>query len=306
MSNKRVAIVTGGSKGIGLAVVKKLAKTFDGDVYLTARNETRGRHALNELEQLGINAIFHQLDIDDRKSIESLRNHIKETYGGIDVLVNNAAIAFPAAATEPMHVQATATINTNYFGTKQTCELLFPILKPGARIVNVSSVVGLLSNVSGNEPAASKLREKLATSDSTLASNELDELMNQFMDASKDGSFKEKGWGSSTYAASKVGLSALTRIQQRELLMDQRQDIVVNHVSPGYVDTDMTRHKGFLTPEEGAKSTVFCALLPPGTDVKGQYIWHDCQVVDWVNGPGVWVWVTGVWSHIYSFVRSRF
>ena len=43
MSNKKVAIVTGGSKGIGFAVVKELPKTFDGDVYLTARNEIRGR-----------------------------------------------------------------------------------------------------------------------------------------------------------------------------------------------------------------------------------------------------------------------
>ena len=64
-----------------------------------------------------------------------------------------------------------------------------------------------------------------------------------------------------------------------------RSDIAINHVHPGYVDTDMTSHKGPLTPEQGAKSSLFAANLPPGTSVKGQYIWHDCSIVDWVNGP---------------------
>ena len=60
---------------------------------------------------------------------------------------------------------------------------------------------------------------------------------------------------------------------------------MINHVHPGYVATDMTSHLGPLTVEEGAKSTVFAALLTPGTDIKGQYIWKDCTIVDWVNGP---------------------
>ena len=285
MSNKKVAVVTGGNKGIGFAIVKGLVAKFDGAVYLTARNVERGNGALKELEKSGVVASFHQLDIDDRSSVEKLRDYMKDKYGGIDVLVNNAGIAFKAAATEPMHVQAKVTIQTNYFGTKQACEVLFPILKPGARVVNVSSSAGFLPNVCGDEPAASELRKKLASSDSTLTIEELDALMNQFIQAAEDGSFKAKGWGGSTYVASKVGLSALSRIQQRELLKDERDDIALNHVHPGYVDTDMTSHKGPLTIEEGAKSSLHCALLPPNTDVKGKYLWYDCQIVDWVNGP---------------------
>jgi carbonyl reductase 1 len=64
-----------------------------------------------------------------------------------------------------------------------------------------------------------------------------------------------------------------------------RSDVVINHVHPGYVGTDMTLHKGPLTPEQGAKSSLFAAALPPNTDVKGRYIWCDCTIVDWVNGP---------------------
>merc|ERR1712141_513888 len=210
---------------------------------------------------------------------------MKQNYGGNVVFVNNAVIAFKNDATEPMHVQAQVTIQTNYFGTKQVCDILFPILKSGARVVNVSSSAGFLLNVCGEEPAATQLRKKLASSDTTLTIEELDGLMNQFIKASKDGTFKEKGWGGSTYVASKVGLSALSRIQQRELLKDDRQDISVNHVHPGYVDTDMTSHKGPLTIEQGAKSSLFAATLPPKTEVKGQYIWADCSILDWVNGP---------------------
>ena len=41
----------------------------------------------------------------------------------------------------------------------------------------------------------------------------------------------------------------------------------------------------FFNLFRGSESGVFAAMLPPGTDVKGAYIWHDCQIVDWVNGP---------------------
>ena len=60
---------------------------------------------------------------------------------------------------------------------------------------------------------------------------------------------------------------------------------MINHVHPGYVATDMTLNLGDLTMDEGAMSSIYAALLPPGTDIKGQYIWRDCTLVDWVNGP---------------------
>lgn len=63
----------------------------------------------------------------------------------------------------------------------------------------------------------------------------------------------EKGWSARAYFVSKTGVSALTRIQQREFLKNDSQlDIIVNHVHPGYVDTDLNRHQGTLTVEQGA------------------------------------------------------
>ena len=126
-----VAVITGGNKGIGLGVVRGLCRQFKGTVYLTARSEERGLAAIKKLEVEGLHPSFHQLDIADEQSVVKLRDDLKEKHGGIDVLVNNAAIAFRRTAMEPIGVQATVTMKTNYWDTKQACEILFPILKPG-------------------------------------------------------------------------------------------------------------------------------------------------------------------------------
>lgn len=65
------------------------------------------------------------------------------------------------------------------------------------------------------------------------------------------------GWPNSSYSVSKIGVSALTRIQQRHFDKDSREDIVVNCCHPGYVDTDMTSHKGPLTIEQGKYHNLF-------------------------------------------------
>lgn len=59
-----------------------------------ARNETRGRNAVKELEKEGLHPKFHLLDISSLESIKSLASYLKEHYGGLDLLVNNAAIAY--------------------------------------------------------------------------------------------------------------------------------------------------------------------------------------------------------------------
>lgn len=285
MSTLRVALVTGSNKGIGFAIVKELCSKFDGVVYLTSRDEARGKQAVEELNKLGFQPKYHQLDIDDESSVLKLRDYLKETYGGLDVLVNNAAIAFKNAATEPFSEQATVTLRTNFFNTYRACTILFPILKPHARVVNVSSSSGhLLNNIVGKDETSVALRAKLASADLTY--EELIKLMQGFVDAAQNGEHEKLGWPNSTYKVSKIGVSAMTRIQQREFDQDSRQDIIVNSVHPGYVDTDMTSHKGPLTIEQGAVAPSWLALLPPNVDgPKGGYVWYEKQIVDWVNGP---------------------
>ncbi|XP_065208810.1 carbonyl reductase [NADPH] 3-like [Planococcus citri] len=272
---KKVAIVTGGNKGIGYAIVKGLCKDFPGDVYLTARNEELGLASIKMLNDLGFNPKFHQLDVTDERSIITLRDHILEQYGGLDVLVNNAGVGRENDLEDPSF--AIETIQVNYFGVRKTCDVLFPILRSHARVVNLSSKLGFLFNI----PSES-LREKLASK--SLTGDELDELMRKFIKSidQNDTELSSK-WGKSAYAVSKAGVSALTRIQQREFLNnDERVDIVVNSVHPGYVDTDMTRHKGSLTTEEGAVAPLYAASLPKNvTQPKGAFIWKNKDVVDW-------------------------
>ena len=172
--------VTGSNKGIGLGIVKELCAKFDGDVYLTSREEARGKEAIDELKRLGLNPKYHQLDIDNESSVLQLRDYLKTTYGGLDVLINNAAIAFKNAATEPFGEQATITLRTNFFNTYRACTILFPILKPHARIVNMSSYGGHLQIIKGDDSTAVALRNKLSSSD--LTHEELIKMMQQFVE----------------------------------------------------------------------------------------------------------------------------
>ncbi|EGW00852.1 Carbonyl reductase [NADPH] 1 [Cricetulus griseus] len=95
-SCSRVALVTGANKGIGFAITRELCRKFSGDVVLTARDgdEERGKAAVQQLQAEGLSPRFHQLDIDDLQSIRALRDFLLKEYGGLDVLINNAGIAF--------------------------------------------------------------------------------------------------------------------------------------------------------------------------------------------------------------------
>lgn len=107
--------------------------------------------------------------------------------------------------------------------------------------------------------------------------------------SAKNGKNTEDGWGNSAYVVSKVGVSALTIIQQREINKDtSRPGISINCCHPGYVDTDMTSHKGHLTIEQGAEAPVYLATLPPEeNNIKGAYVWFDKQVYDWYASSAV-------------------
>ena len=93
-SCSRVALVTGANKGIGFAIARDLCRQFSGDVVLTARDAARGRAAVQQLQAEGLSPRFHLLDIDDLQSIRALRDFLRKEYGGLNVLVNNAGIAF--------------------------------------------------------------------------------------------------------------------------------------------------------------------------------------------------------------------
>ncbi len=173
--------MTGSNKGIGTAVVKELCKKFDGDVFLTSRDVGRGTATVEELTKQGFNPKFHRLDIDDEASVLKFRDFLKENYGGLDVLVNNAAISIPwrGGSVELFAEHASKTLDTNFFNTLRTCNILFPILRPHARVVNLSSMLGHLTRIAGQDAAAIKLKSQLASS--TLTMDELVQIMQSYV-----------------------------------------------------------------------------------------------------------------------------
>jgi len=150
----KIAIVTGGNKGIGLACVKGIAKIPDTVVVLTARKDADGKAAVDECKRIGLNNVsYHQLDVTDDKSIDQLVTDIFKQHKRIDWLVNNAGI-FPdwkVAVCETRISDVMACLNTNTLGPLKLCMRIVPEMKRHnyGRIVNMSSGAGQLSDMNG-------------------------------------------------------------------------------------------------------------------------------------------------------------
>ncbi|CAG5037633.1 unnamed protein product [Parnassius apollo] len=279
MPVSKVAIVTGANKGLGYALVKELCENFNGTVYLTSRDEERGRCACESLNQLNLHPVYYQLDIVNYQNISKFCSFIKNKDQRVDILINNAGILFLKDAKEPRDFQAEQTILVNFTALVTFTEAMLPYIVNGGKIVNISSSSGHLSRI-----PSEKLRKQISSPNLTL--NKLKELMNDYVEAVKQGKDIEEGWGDSPYVVSKVGVNAYTFMLQRRLA-DRK--IAVNCVHPGYVISDMTRGSGSVTPEQAAKVVAKLALEP---ERGGLYVWHNGDIVPW-DGPDPRAYIDG-------------
>ncbi|XP_056174328.1 (+)-neomenthol dehydrogenase-like isoform X2 [Syzygium oleosum] len=255
---RRLAVVTGANKGIGLETVKQLASNGI-RVILTARNEKRGLEALNKLKKCDGSfselVVFHQLDVADLASITSLADFVGTNFGKLDIL-NGVRTHWTKLRNETYDL-AVDCITTNYYGAKRTAEALMPLLQlsDAPKIVNVSSFMGKLENIQ-NEWANGILSDA-----ESLTEERIDEVLHQFQRDFKEGSLHTKGWPTflSANTMSKAAMNAFTRILARKY-----PRFCINSVCPGFVQTDINFNGGILTVEEGAKSPVRLALLPNG------------------------------------------
>lgn len=281
LAKMKVAVVTGANKGLGLGIVRGLCKRFDGDVILTARDESRGRAAVESLEKEGLKPKFHQLDITDHASVERLRDYLQTTYQGLDVLVNNAAIAyqFNKVNAPPYPEEVRQICGTNYFSTLDVCQTLFPLLRPHARVCNISSMNCHESFVC----CSPTVKERIKTSMHTI--EDVTKLIQEFVDAAQDDRAKEMGFDKFPYGMSKIGVTLMSAIQQKMFDEHGPDDVIVNSCdvgAGGWVATDMTNQYG-VSIDQGALNPLFCALLPPNVDSpKGKFL-YDEKEHDWFN-----------------------
>ena len=270
-----VAVVTGGNKGIGLAIVRGLCKQFKGSVLLTARSEENGKAAVWLLEKEGLKPVYEKLDILSQESIMDFKSRVEKKYGGIDILVNNAGIAFKNASTDPLPMKAHVTLETNFFATLFLTNSLLLIMNKGSHICMVSSMSSRLSKISQDKTHPIRLR----MTNPDIKEEEVVSLLKEYLNAVDKDDYSV--WPKdSAYSMSKVCITAVTRAIGRKLSDDSRE-IIINSCCPGFVDTDMTSHKGVLTPDQGAVTPLKLCLLPSGT-ASGDY-YKDEKVVDWVN-----------------------
>lgn len=145
MSHSKTCLVTGASKGIGHGVAQSLLDHAPplSTIYLTSRTPPKIIHMNSTSSTL----IYHPLDITTPFSIDALYKTIKEA-GRTDVLVNNLGNA--TGSVEEI-------VECNYYGTINMCKKFIPILKPGGRVVNVSSIACYLGGSHDEE-----LRAKMA------------------------------------------------------------------------------------------------------------------------------------------------
>ncbi|EMD59669.1 hypothetical protein GGP41_008553 [Bipolaris sorokiniana] len=250
MSQPLIIVVTGSNRGIGQGIIKLLAKTQYPRplcIYATSRS------GLDlQIQPLPPNEIrYAKLNISNTSSIRTFVSNTLQNDGQVDVIINNAGINNNNYETPELAEQ---TININYYGTKEMCQLFLTQGKmsttPNSRIVNVSSTASSLSNYTS--PIQSRFRSAKSVSD-------IDALAQEYIYAVKLQKQEEPGFGAppKSYQVSKALMNALTLVLARE-----NDDAVVNCCCPGWVDSDMGDQIGKppKTLEEGARIPVRLAI----------------------------------------------
>jgi NAD(P)-dependent dehydrogenase (short-subunit alcohol dehydrogenase family) len=239
LHDKPVAVVTGANKGIGLQIAKDLA-THGFTVLVGSRNLEHGETAA---KSVGADARGLQVDVTNQASIAAAAQRIRNEFGRLDVLVNNAGISHAGRPGRPLQEVAKsgrlsvvsldevrAVFETNVFGVIAVTQAMLPLLReaPAGRIVNVSSSSGSLTmNADPNNPHRAMF---------------------------------------GIYSASKTALTAITLAFALDL---ESTCIKVNAPCPGFTATDLNNFQGTRTIQQAALETMRLALLdangPTGT-----------------------------------------
>lgn len=155
--NDKVAIITGGARGIGretaLVFAREGAKVVVADFDREAGEKTAG-----DINASGGEAIFRKVDVTDRENVQAMVVETKEHFGKIDILVNNAGITADAMLLKMTEADWDKVIGVNLKGVFNCTQLVAPAMieQGGGVILNASSVVGVYGNIGQTNYAATK------------------------------------------------------------------------------------------------------------------------------------------------------
>ena len=167
-----IALVTGANRGIGLEVVRQLAKRGM-TVILGARDLGKGEAAAATLTKEGLSVLARRLDVTDQHTIDALAAEVEREFKRLDVLVNNAGILYDTwqRATNARMDTVHEAMETNLFGVWRVSKAFAPLIRKSrrGRIVNVSSESGSLQGMGADTPAYSVSKAALNAFTKVLA-----------------------------------------------------------------------------------------------------------------------------------------
>jgi NAD(P)-dependent dehydrogenase (short-subunit alcohol dehydrogenase family) len=174
--DQRIAVITGGNRGIGFEIARQLARRPGIRVVLTARDAAKASSAAAKLKGEGLDVDSHPLDVTSDESIRTLAAAVEKKYGRCDILVNNAGVMLDSRGSRVLDSKAQTyrdTLETNLLGPLRLIQAVAPLMKKQGygRIVNLSSGQGQLSEMGVGTPAYRVSKTALNALTRTLAAD---------------------------------------------------------------------------------------------------------------------------------------
>lgn len=157
MPARKVAIVTGGNRGIGREIARQLARA-QVSVVIGSRDAAKGEQAAAGLQAEGLDVASLQLDVTDTKSVRRFVEQVDKQHGAPGILVNNAGVFPESHAAKVTQVPTSVwreTLETNLFGAVRMCREVVPLMQRlrYGRVVNISSGLGQMQKMGAGSPA---------------------------------------------------------------------------------------------------------------------------------------------------------